>query len=203
MQNYYWYYCCYFPELGGSGHSPLTRRMEQYQQRYLAPSSSLDLAPPPAQSSSSSNSPNLPASSLAPTNCKTTILFLVLHGGKQRNPCVAEYLRCWTWDQGVWGLIPAVLVMRRILWQALNPHCLWPPCSNRYQLEWKLLQFWMGYLISILFNKILPHQCFIIFKVCLFILSFFLLRVCSLYVIICICTALVNISKCQCSQWCW
>ena len=50
---------------------------------------------------------------------------------------VAEWLRHWTWDQGDWGSIPAVLVICESLGQALNPHCLWPLSSNEIQFEWK------------------------------------------------------------------
>ena len=38
--------------------------------------------------------------------------------------CVAQWLRHSTGDQGVWGLIPAGLIMYKSLGQALNPHRL-------------------------------------------------------------------------------
>ena len=47
-------------------------------------------------------------------------------------------LRCWPRDHGVWGSIPTAPVMRKSLGHALNPHHLWPPSSNGYQVEWKL-----------------------------------------------------------------
>ena len=45
---------------------------------------------------------------------------------------MAERLRSWTQDPGVWGSIPATSVMGKNLGQALNPHCLLPPSSNGY-----------------------------------------------------------------------
>ena len=48
---------------------------------------------------------------------------------------VAEWLKRMTRDLGVWGSIPAALVMCRSLGQALNPHRLWPPSSNGYLVE--------------------------------------------------------------------
>ena len=51
---------------------------------------------------------------------------------------VAECLRRWTRDLGVWSSIPPVPVMFNSLGQALNPHRFCPPSSNGYQVEWKL-----------------------------------------------------------------
>ena len=48
---------------------------------------------------------------------------------------MAQRLRYWTQDQGVWGLIPAALVMCKSLGTALIPNCLWLPSSNGYQVE--------------------------------------------------------------------
>ena len=50
-----------------------------------------------------------------------------------------HWLRRWTKDQGVWGSIPVVLVMCTSVWQALNLRRLWPPSSNGYQVEQKLV----------------------------------------------------------------
>ena len=50
---------------------------------------------------------------------------------------MAEWLRHWTRDLGVWGSIPAAPVMCKSVGQALNPHC--PPSSNGYQVERKLV----------------------------------------------------------------
>ena len=52
---------------------------------------------------------------------------------------MAEWLRHWTQDQGVWGSISSALVMWKILGQALIPHRLSPPSSNGYQVEQKLV----------------------------------------------------------------
>ena len=43
---------------------------------------------------------------------------------------VAEWLRLCTRDQGVWGSIPAALVMYKSLGQAMNLHRLCSPSSN-------------------------------------------------------------------------
>ena len=57
---------------------------------------------------------------------------------------VAQWLRHWTQDLGVWGSIPAALLMCKSLGQALNPHRLCPPCSNMYQVERKIGSVWMA-----------------------------------------------------------
>ena len=51
---------------------------------------------------------------------------------------MAEWLRRWTRDIGVWGSIPAAPVMCKSLGQTLNPHRLCPPSSNGYQVEHKI-----------------------------------------------------------------
>ena len=51
----------------------------------------------------------------------------------------AKWLRHWTWGLRVWGSIPVAPVMCRNLLQALNPHRLCSPSSNRYQVEQKLV----------------------------------------------------------------
>ena len=45
---------------------------------------------------------------------------------------VAEQLRHWTQDLGVWGSIPEVPVRCKSLGQSLNLHCLWPSSRNGY-----------------------------------------------------------------------
>jgi hypothetical protein len=54
---------------------------------------------------------------------------------------VAEWLRQRTRDLGAGVRFHLVLVMCRSLWQALNPHCLWPPSSNGYLVKRKLIQW--------------------------------------------------------------
>ena len=56
---------------------------------------------------------------------------------------MAEWLRHWTGNLGLWDLIPAALVMCKILWHGLNPHCVCPHISNGYQMERKLLCEWL------------------------------------------------------------
>ena len=51
---------------------------------------------------------------------------------------MAEWLRRWTRDLGVFGSIPAALVMYKSLGQALNPHRLCPPSCDGHQVEQKL-----------------------------------------------------------------
>ena len=51
---------------------------------------------------------------------------------------MAEWLRCWTRDQEVWGSISEALVIYKSLGQALDPHRLYPPSSNGYQVEQKI-----------------------------------------------------------------
>ena len=48
---------------------------------------------------------------------------------------VAEWLRHWTQNLGVWGSIPTALVTCKSLGQAFNPHQLCQPSSNGYQVE--------------------------------------------------------------------
>ena len=52
---------------------------------------------------------------------------------------VAEWLRHWTQDLKVWGPMSAALIMCKSLGQALNPHCFYPPSSNGYRVERKLV----------------------------------------------------------------
>ena len=48
---------------------------------------------------------------------------------------VAEWLRRWTQDLGIWGLILAAMVRCKDLGQALNPHRLCLLSSNGYQVD--------------------------------------------------------------------
>ena len=52
---------------------------------------------------------------------------------------VAEWLRRWIRDLGVWGSSPAAPIMCKSLGHALNTHRFCPPSSNRYQVERKLV----------------------------------------------------------------
>ena len=54
---------------------------------------------------------------------------------------MAEWLRHWTRDLGFWSSIP---VMCKSLSQAVNPHRLYQPSSNGYQVERKLVPLRMA-----------------------------------------------------------
>ena len=52
---------------------------------------------------------------------------------------VAEWLRHWTRDLGVWDSILQCWSCVKRLGKAFNPHCLLQPSSNGHQVEQKLV----------------------------------------------------------------